>query len=75
MKRCIYCGQDKPDSAFSDEHIWPKALGGALLPLLWRTDEVCADCNNISGLFVDGSLSKAGAGPLKEQPARWTTFR
>jgi hypothetical protein len=62
MKTCIYCGLDKPDDAFSDEHIWPDALGGDHLPPLWRTDDVCVNCNNMSGVFVDGSFIKSWMG-------------
>jgi HNH endonuclease len=62
MKTCIYCGKDKPDDAFSDEHIWPDALGGDYLPDLWRTDDVCTKCNRDSGLFVDGSFIKSWPG-------------
>jgi hypothetical protein len=62
MKTCIYCGLEKPDDAFSYEHIWPDALGGDHLPELWHTDQVCANCNNLFGLFVDGSFIKSWAG-------------
>jgi hypothetical protein len=62
MKTCIYCGEDKGASEFSDEHIWPEALGGDHLPDFWRTDDVCEKCNNLSGLYVDGAFVK-GWGP------------
>jgi hypothetical protein len=63
MKTCIYCGKDKPDDEFSDEHIWPDALGGDYLPPdLWRTDDVCINCNSMSGVFVDGSFIKSWLG-------------
>jgi len=62
MKTCIYCGKEKPDNEFTKEHIWPDALGGDHLPDLWRTDDVCANCNNMSGLFVDGSFIKSWPG-------------
>jgi hypothetical protein len=62
MKTCIYCGKEKPDNEFTKEHIWPDALGGDHLPDLWRTDDVCANCNNMSGLFVDGSFIKSWLG-------------
>ena len=58
MKTCIYCGVCKPEGEFSDEHIWPDALGGDFLPQFWRTDDVCGKCNNISGVFVDGAFIK-----------------
>jgi hypothetical protein len=62
MKTCIYCWKEKPDKEFTSEHIWPAALGGDHLPDLWRTDNVCANCNNMSGLFVDGSFIKSWLG-------------
>ncbi|MDD5384555.1 MAG: HNH endonuclease [Gallionella sp.] len=62
MKTCIYCGLEKHDSDFSDEHIWPDALGGDYLSPLWRTDDVCVDCNSMSGVFVDGSFIKSWLG-------------
>jgi hypothetical protein len=62
MKTCIYCGKEKSDNEFSNEHIWPSALGGDHLPELWRTDHVCADCNKTFGLFVDGSFIKSWLG-------------
>lgn len=62
MKICIYCGNEKPDNKFSNEHIWPDALGGDYLPALWRTNDVCTDCNQMSGLYVDGSFIKSWLG-------------
>ena len=62
MKSCICCGRRKPDEEYSDEHIWPDALGGDYLPSLWRTDDVCQQCNCLSGLYVDGAFIKSWAG-------------
>jgi hypothetical protein len=59
MKSCIYCGINKPNTEFSEEHIWPAALGGDLLPAFWRTNDVCRACNNSSGVFVDGAFIKS----------------
>lgn len=59
---CFYCGLDKPKAEFSDEHIWPGALGGDHLPRFWRTDQVCAKCNSMSGVFVDGAFIRGWAG-------------
>lgn len=59
MKTCIYCGLEKPQDEFSDEHIWPDALGGDFLPQFWRTDDVCGKCNSASGVFVDGAFIKS----------------
>lgn len=63
MKTCVYCGEDKPDDDFSDEHIWPDALGGDLLPRdVWRTDDVCQRCNSLSGVFIDGAFIRSWMG-------------
>jgi HNH endonuclease len=63
MKHCIYCGLEKPEAAFSDEHIWPKALGGDFLPRdVWRTNDVCQSCNSLSGVFVDGAFIRSWMG-------------
>ena len=63
MKICLYCGGPKPEGEFSDEHIWPDALGGDHLPHdLWRTNDVCRSCNNISGVFVDGAFIRSFLG-------------
>lgn len=63
MKTCLYCGAEKPDEVFSDEHIWPDALGGDHLPHdVWRTNDVCQMCNNSVGLFVDGSYIRSWMG-------------
>ncbi len=58
VKKCIYCDRDKDPADFSDEHIWPDALGGDLLEPFWRTEDVCKRCNGLSGLFVDGAFIK-----------------
>ena len=62
MKTCIYCGEEKDESEFSDEHIWPDALSGDALSNFWRTDDVCRKCNSLSGLYVDGAFIKGWAG-------------
>ncbi len=62
LMRCYYCGFEKPPSDFSDEHIWPDALGGDELPSFWRTNNVCRACNSMSGVFVDGAFIRGWAG-------------
>jgi HNH endonuclease len=61
MKRlCVYCGKDKEEVEFSDEHVLPQAIGGNLPttnPFLLR--DVCERCNNLCGLFVDGPFLKS----------------
>jgi len=62
VRTCIYCGIEKPEDEFSDEHIWPDALGGNHLGSLWRTNDVCAKCNSISGVFIDGAFIRSWFG-------------
>ncbi|MFK0207699.1 HNH endonuclease [Agrobacterium sp. NPDC090283] len=63
MKTCLYCGEEKNRNEFSDEHIWPNALGGDFLSKdMWRTDKVCQRCNNTCGLFVDGEFIRSWFG-------------
>lgn len=59
LKYCIYCDRNKPEAEFSLEHIWPDTLGGDLLPDLFKTEDVCANCNNLCGLYVDGAFVKS----------------
>ena len=65
MTICVYCGNEKDQEALSDEHIWPAALGGDLLPDFWRTDDVCRTCNSIAGLYVDGEFIKGLPGIIE----------
>ncbi len=63
VKLCLYCGVEKSEDEFSDEHIWPDALGGDYLPHdVWRTDNVCQKCNSVSGVFVDGAFIRSWIG-------------
>ena len=55
---CIYCERSKDDSEFSLEHIFPQELGGNLSSDLFKTRSVCARCNSLMGLFVDGMFLK-----------------
>jgi HNH endonuclease len=71
VKKCVYCGQDKPLAVFSDEHIWPDALGGNLLDPFWRTEDVCERCNNLSGLYVDGAFIKSMFGSSERAIGAW----
>jgi hypothetical protein len=58
--RCIYCDGRRGDPKFSDEHIWPAALGGEACPAdIFRTHQVCTSCNNIAGQWVDGAFFKS----------------
>lgn len=55
---CPYCGENKPQQEFTDEHVLPKALGGNLRPNNPFKLSVCKRCNTICGLYVDGPFIK-----------------
>lgn len=57
--RCIYCGFEKPASERTLEHLWPRRLGGASAPDVFKTRAVCGRCNNNVGLFVDGAFQRS----------------
>lgn len=73
MRTCIYCNKSKRDSEFSYEHIWPDALGGDHLPNFWKAKDVCATCNNTSGLYVDGEFLKTWLGRA-ERSHGWENY-
>ncbi|WP_274063376.1 HNH endonuclease [Vibrio parahaemolyticus] len=58
MKICIYCRQEKEVDNFSLEHVIPQFLGGSQAPDHLKTRDVCKDCNNNLGLFVDAAFEK-----------------
>jgi hypothetical protein len=72
-RTCIYCGRDKPPTEFNLEHIWPDAVGGDLLPALFKTREVCERCNSLSGQFVDDALLKSWFG-MAERATGWRDY-
>lgn len=57
VSHCIYCNNKNKKSSL--EHIVPEALGGSLLPELFKTRFVCERCNNLLGLFADGLYIKS----------------
>jgi len=57
--RCLYCGREKDESEFSDEHVIPRRVGGNLTPVNPFKLRVCQRCNNICGFFVDGTFLKS----------------
>lgn len=58
-QRCIYCNNLKDGTSFSLEHIFPTALGGKVITEnLFKTRNVCKECNNKLGLDVDGVFLK-----------------
>lgn len=56
---CLYCDGKRPSLEPSLEHIWPEALGGESGPDIFKTRDVCARCNNLSGQWVDGAFLKS----------------
>ncbi len=56
-KKCIYCKEVLKKASL--EHIVPAALGGTLLDSQFKTRSVCARCNSLLGLFVDGLYIKS----------------
>jgi HNH endonuclease len=57
-KLCIYCLENKPIDAFSEEHIIPQFMGGSSDCSPAITNEVCKQCNSIFGRFVDAPVAK-----------------
>lgn len=49
--RCIICLATDPPTEFTEEHIFPEALGGTL-----TTNNVCKPCNDLLGHTVDEPL-------------------
>jgi HNH endonuclease len=60
LRFCAYCGREKDENDFTDEHVIPVALGGNLSsgnPFLLK--DVCGRCNSLCGLFVDGPFLRS----------------
>lgn len=51
--KCIFCMEDKNEKEFSDEHVFPYAIGGSLVI---RT--VCKECNSHLGDEVDCKMTE-----------------
>lgn len=56
---CLYCEHDKSKSEESLEHAIPQFMGGEFAPLQYMLRNVCKQCNNRLGLFVDASYAKS----------------
>jgi len=57
---CAYCGREKDENDFSDEHVIPAALGGDLPPQNpFLLKDVCQRCNNLCGIYVDGPFIRS----------------
>lgn len=57
-KQCIYCGRREHAAKFSLEHIFPDAFGGTLCNELFKTRNVCQNCNSLCGIWVDAPVIK-----------------
>jgi len=51
-KRCIFCLEEKPLSDFTEEHVFPYAIGGSFV-----IHDVCKDCNSYLGTAIDAKLT------------------
>ena len=51
---CILCCEKKPVTKFSEEHVFPKEIGGKLI----LKDKVCSRCNGQYGDAADSDLVK-----------------
>ncbi len=56
---CPYCGREKPDTDRSQEHVIPRALGGAIMPQNPFSLLVCRRCNSACGRHVDGPFIRS----------------
>ncbi len=56
---CLYCADEKGSSESSLEHAVPQFMGGSQAPDKYKLRNVCERCNNLLGLFVDGSYAKS----------------
>lgn len=60
MRKCLYCNKPKKEDEFSQEHVLPRGVGGALTPVNpFSVDDVCKRCNSICGLFIDAPFIKS----------------
>ncbi len=62
---CVYCGRDSDELKalgekyrFSKEHILPKSLIGTPKNNLFTIPNVCGNCNNLAGRFIDAPAVK-----------------
>ena len=56
--RCLYCDRDKDD--ITGEHVIPQGIGGNLKERNpFKLKEVCSECNNACGRYVDGPFIRS----------------
>ena len=51
--KCIFCKEEKSADQFSDEHVFPEAIGGSFI----IRNMVCRPCNSKLGMEVDSKLA------------------
>src|SRR4030095_723423 len=56
---CPYCGKDKPEADFTDEHVVPQRLGGNLTPINPFVIRSGKPCNTTAGRWVDGPFIRS----------------
>lgn len=56
---CPYCGYDKNDDKFTDEHVIPQALGGNVQPTNPFLLRVCSPCNSACGRWIDAPFIRS----------------
>lgn len=56
---CLYCGDEKSENEKSLEHAIPQFMGGEFAPQQYMLQNVCKQCNNRLGLFVDAAYAKS----------------
>src|SRR6185312_7976668 len=66
---CPYCAKEKSVSEFTDEHVLPQSMCGALQPTNPFKLAVCRPCNNFCGEHVDGPASGGFLGQLARSSA------
>lgn len=60
MPICLYCNREKEEKEFSQEHVLPRGIGGALTPVNpFSVNDVCIRCNTLSGFFIDAPFIKS----------------
>jgi hypothetical protein len=60
--RCIFCLDLEPPSGFTDEHVFPDAVGGTLI-----VRNVCKSCNDRLGHSVDSAITNHALVQVKRQ--------
>jgi hypothetical protein len=71
LVRCLYCDRDKED--ITGEHVIPRGIGGNLKETNpFKLKEVCSECNNACGRYVDGPFIRS---PFTHQPKVTTAVR